>query len=195
MTSWPPATTPRGAPGPCARVRRIAAHAVLNVSGTALARLYTIPREAYRRVRLFVLEDPAGPDATASWRLVDQELGFNATLLGNGLVLGLNGPVPPRVEQGRNVAGVQLPIMLLNQSNNQCTKGLPRASLCQHTKARKTVSNMLRFNIQTQGDIAHAIPVRKVSCSDVGQPHYTQVTWKEGGIMPPQRHKVYGDTV
>ncbi|TLD18401.1 hypothetical protein PspLS_10149 [Pyricularia sp. CBS 133598] len=63
----------------------------LNVSAAGSARVYATPREAYRRVRIFVLEDPARPDATASWRLVDQELEFNATSLRKGLVLGLDG--------------------------------------------------------------------------------------------------------
>ncbi|KAF1844977.1 uncharacterized protein K460DRAFT_365901 [Cucurbitaria berberidis CBS 394.84] len=62
-----------------------------NISDNATAHVYATPRAAYERTRIFVLEDAANPNATKSWRLVDQELFFNATQLRQGLILGIDG--------------------------------------------------------------------------------------------------------
>ncbi|KAJ4244059.1 hypothetical protein NW762_014672 [Fusarium torreyae] len=62
-----------------------------NISDDAFAHIYATPREAYERVRVFHLEDPQKPNSTASWRLVNKQLNFNATQLREGLVLGIDG--------------------------------------------------------------------------------------------------------
>ncbi|KAK7419299.1 hypothetical protein QQX98_003451 [Neonectria punicea] len=61
------------------------------ISDNATARVYATPRAAYERVRIFILEDLSSPNSTAAWRLVDQQLNFNATPLRAGLVLGIDG--------------------------------------------------------------------------------------------------------
>ena len=66
----------------------------MNVSDNTTARVYGTPRAAYERVRIFYLEDPSQPNATASWRLVDQQLNFNATQLREGLTLAIDGRQP-----------------------------------------------------------------------------------------------------
>lgn len=62
-----------------------------NISTGVTAHVYATPRAAYERVRIFVLEDLANPNATESWRLVDKQLNFNSTQLGAGLVLAIDG--------------------------------------------------------------------------------------------------------
>jgi protein-arginine deiminase len=53
--------------------------------------VYGSPRAAYERTRIFYLEDASKPNATDSWRLIDQELTFNASQLAAGLTLSLDG--------------------------------------------------------------------------------------------------------
>ncbi|KAK8112017.1 uncharacterized protein PG998_008474 [Apiospora kogelbergensis] len=65
--------------------------APLQLSEGAVARVYSTPRAAYERTRLFYLEDDSRPNATESWRLVDQELAFNSSQLAAGLTLALDG--------------------------------------------------------------------------------------------------------
>ncbi|KAK8100136.1 hypothetical protein PG999_010510 [Apiospora kogelbergensis] len=65
--------------------------APLQLSEGAVARVYGTPRAAYERTRLFYLEDGSRPNATESWRLVDQELAFNSSQLAAGLTLALDG--------------------------------------------------------------------------------------------------------
>lgn len=66
----------------------------INVSDNTTARVYGTPRAAYERARILYLEDPSQPNATASWRLVDQQLNFNATQLREGLTLAIDGRQP-----------------------------------------------------------------------------------------------------
>jgi protein-arginine deiminase len=61
------------------------------VTDDAVAQIYVTPRAAYDHVRLFVLDEPNDRNATASWRLVDQEFTFNATQLNHGITLGIDG--------------------------------------------------------------------------------------------------------
>ncbi|KAI1663533.1 Arginine deiminase type-3 [Pyrenophora tritici-repentis] len=63
----------------------------MNVSEDVAARIYVTPQEAYERARLFVLDNPEDHNSTTSWRLVDQELLFNATQLRAGIVRGIDG--------------------------------------------------------------------------------------------------------
>lgn len=66
----------------------------INLSSEATANIFATPRAAYERVRLFVLDDEAKPNATESWRLVDQEFIFNASQLARGITLGIDGREP-----------------------------------------------------------------------------------------------------
>lgn len=66
----------------------------INLSSDATANIYATPRAAYERVRLFVLDDDSKPNATESWRLVDQEFIFNSSQLANGITLGIDGRAP-----------------------------------------------------------------------------------------------------
>ncbi|KAH6676957.1 hypothetical protein F5X68DRAFT_173906 [Plectosphaerella plurivora] len=63
----------------------------LNVSKGATARIYAPSKAAYSRTRLFVLDDASKPNATESWRFVDQEFTFNSTQLAEGISLGIDG--------------------------------------------------------------------------------------------------------
>ncbi|KAI9371364.1 hypothetical protein BJX61DRAFT_511711 [Aspergillus egyptiacus] len=62
-----------------------------NISDEVTAHVYATPRAAYERVRIFLLDDVANPNATESWRLVDRQFNFNATQLRAGLILGIDG--------------------------------------------------------------------------------------------------------
>ncbi|KAF4125642.1 protein-arginine deiminase [Geosmithia morbida] len=55
------------------------------------AHVYTVSREAYGRVRIFVLENASGLEETESWRLVDRQLSFKTTQLAEGLTLTSDG--------------------------------------------------------------------------------------------------------
>ncbi|CEN60962.1 hypothetical protein ASPCAL07633 [Aspergillus calidoustus] len=62
-----------------------------NISEGVTAHIYATPREAYERVRIFLLDDIENPNATESWRLIDRQFNFNATQLSAGLILGIDG--------------------------------------------------------------------------------------------------------
>ncbi|KAJ0419756.1 hypothetical protein BJY00DRAFT_313678 [Aspergillus carlsbadensis] len=62
-----------------------------NISEDVTAHIYATPREAYERVRIFLLDDIENPSATESWRLVDRQFNFNSTQLSPGLILGIDG--------------------------------------------------------------------------------------------------------
>lgn len=82
----------------------------MNLSSDATANIYATPRAAYERVRLFVLDDDSKPNATESWRLVDQEFIFNSSQLANGITLGIDGREPVKdagVWNGSCVRGLQ----------------------------------------------------------------------------------------
>lgn len=68
----------------------------ISVSPDGIANIYATPRAAYERVRLFVLDDESKPNATESWRLVDQEYMFNSSQLARGITLGIDGREPVR---------------------------------------------------------------------------------------------------
>lgn len=63
----------------------------LQVSENAVARVYGSSKAARQRTRIFYLEDSSKPNATESWRLVDEELAFNSSQLGTGLTLAIDG--------------------------------------------------------------------------------------------------------
>ncbi|RCI07489.1 hypothetical protein L249_4532 [Ophiocordyceps polyrhachis-furcata BCC 54312] len=63
----------------------------IETSAQATARIYTSPKAATERVRIFVLQQGSKPNSTSSWRLVDPEFTFNSTQLGSGIVLALDG--------------------------------------------------------------------------------------------------------
>ncbi|KAK6819325.1 hypothetical protein PG987_015808 [Apiospora arundinis] len=65
--------------------------AMSGLSENAVAHVYGTPRAAYERTRIFHLENAAQPNATESWRLVDQELSFNSSQLSAGLTLAIDG--------------------------------------------------------------------------------------------------------
>ncbi|KAK6851338.1 hypothetical protein PG995_012460 [Apiospora arundinis] len=65
--------------------------AMSGLSEKAVAHVYGTPRVAYERTRIFYLENAAQPNATESWRLVDQELSFNSSQLSAGLTLAIDG--------------------------------------------------------------------------------------------------------
>ncbi|KAK8869105.1 Protein-arginine deiminase type-3 [Apiospora arundinis] len=65
--------------------------AMSGLSENAVAHVYGTPRAAYERTRIFYLENAAQPNATESWRLVDQELSFNSSQLSAGLTLAIDG--------------------------------------------------------------------------------------------------------
>ncbi|RDW63040.1 protein-arginine deiminase domain-containing protein [Aspergillus mulundensis] len=64
---------------------------MVNISDSMFAHIYATPRAASERVRIFVLEDEADPEAPASWAFVDPQLNFNASQLRAGLILGIDG--------------------------------------------------------------------------------------------------------
>lgn len=66
----------------------------MNLSSDATANIYATPRAACERVRLFVFDDDSKPNATESWRLVDQEFSFNSSQLAKGIILGIDGREP-----------------------------------------------------------------------------------------------------
>lgn len=66
----------------------------IDVSPDGFANIYATPRASYERVRLFFLDDDSKPNATESWRLVDQEFMFNASQLARGITLGIDGREP-----------------------------------------------------------------------------------------------------
>ncbi|KAL1852154.1 hypothetical protein Plec18167_005967 [Paecilomyces lecythidis] len=63
----------------------------VDIPNSTIAKVYAIPRAAYERVRIFLLEDPSKPNITESWRIIDKGYEFCADQLRAGLTLGVDG--------------------------------------------------------------------------------------------------------
>ncbi|RDA85074.1 hypothetical protein CP532_3099 [Ophiocordyceps camponoti-leonardi (nom. inval.)] len=63
----------------------------IETSPQGTARIYTTPKAAAERVRIFLLQQASRPNLTSSWRLVDPEFRFNSSQLGSGITLGVDG--------------------------------------------------------------------------------------------------------
>ncbi|RDA95731.1 hypothetical protein CP533_1102 [Ophiocordyceps camponoti-saundersi (nom. inval.)] len=66
----------------------------IETSPEGRGRIYTSPKAATERVRIFALDEISEPNLTSSWHLVDPEFSISSSILKAGIVLRIDGREP-----------------------------------------------------------------------------------------------------